>query len=224
MAETQMDYAPPCAIMFDLDGTLVDTMFAFADLASEMMAQHHGDDAAQARRRYLETSGIPFHQQLEVIHPGHLANSAASTEFELLKRRICDEAPMDAPTKEALATLRARGIKLVVSSNTGQEFVDEFVEREGVEFDLALGFDASQGLAKGRPHVERTLAKLKVEAKAVWFVGDSLKDGELAADCGLSFVGRVGTFSRESFTSTFPGGKVIEVIGELLDLIESCKQ
>ncbi len=218
-----MSYTFPYAIMFDLDGTLVDTMLSFADLASEMMAKHHGDECSVARKRYLETSGIPFHQQLEVIHPAHAANGEASSEFEILKRRICDDAPMDAHTKEALAKLRALGIKLIVSSNTGQEFVDEFVEREGFSFDLALGFDDTQGLAKGRPHVDRTLAHLQVAADRLWFVGDSLKDGELAEDCGLSFVGRVGTFPRQSFADAYPTSKVIEAIGELVDLAQSCK-
>src|SRR5690349_4513168 len=94
------------AVMFDLDGTLVDTMGALADLAAEVMSSRHGYDRARARERYLETSGIPFHQQLEVILPGDVRNAAASAEFEQRKRAVCDATMMDAQTLEGLAGLR----------------------------------------------------------------------------------------------------------------------
>ena len=38
-----------------------------------------------ARRLYLETSGIPFFQQLEVIFPNDPANAATAEEFERIK-------------------------------------------------------------------------------------------------------------------------------------------
>ena len=45
-------------VMFDLDGTLIDTMGDFADIAADEMARAHGYDFAHARRRYLETSDL----------------------------------------------------------------------------------------------------------------------------------------------------------------------
>jgi phosphoglycolate phosphatase-like HAD superfamily hydrolase len=215
-----MDFRAPRVIMFDLDGTLVDTMFAFADLAAELMATHHGDEPADARARYLATSGVPFHQQLEIIHPGHPANGLVSSTFERRKRAITRAARMDEATRAALAELRALGLKIVLSSNTGQEFVDEFTADEPFAFDLALGFDDTTAMAKGRPHVERTLAALDVTADDIWFVGDSLKDGELARANGLAFfVGRVGTFSAADFAARAPGSHTIELIEELVDLV-----
>lgn len=203
------------AVMFDLDGTLVDTMGAFADLAAEVMASRHGYDRVQARARYLETSGIPFHQQLEVILPGDARNAAASAEFEERKRAVCDATMMDAETLEGLAGLRALGFKLIVSSNTGQEFVDDFARREPFTFDLALGFDAANQLAKGKPHVERTCQVFALAPSEILFCGDSLKDGELADACNVAFVGRLGTFTLEDFkkrdANAIAVGNVIEL-------------
>ena len=185
--------------MFDLDGTLIDTMGGFADLAAEIMAARHGLAAIEGRRRYMETSGIPFRQQLEVIHPGNALNDAASDEFEHRKRAVCDAAVMPAKTVEGLEHMRRAGMKLVVSSNSAQYFVDEFAARESFRFDLVLGFDAKLGLAKGRPHVERACATFGVALDEIVFCGDSLKDGELARECGIAFVGRLGTFTRDEF-------------------------
>ncbi len=212
---------PPKVLMFDLDGTLVDTMFGFADLAGEVMGRHHGDGFELARARYLDTSGVPFAQQLEIIHPDHPANAVASAEFERRKRKICEEAPLEEETRMSLRALRARGLALVVSSNTGSEFVEEFVRREGFDFDLALGFDREAGLAKGTPHVTRVVKTLHVTTQDIWLVGDSLKDSDLAAEAGVGFIGRVGTFRADSFRRHRPGTPTIDRIGDLLALVST---
>ena len=187
------------AFMFDLDGTLIDTMGGFAGVAAAVMAKRHGLELAHARRRYMETSGIPFRQQLEVIAPGHADNDAASDEFETRKRVVCDQARMTAETVDGLEQLRRAGIKLIVSSNGAQHFVDQFQAQESFRFDLALGFDAAAGLAKGEPHVKRTCESLGLSREGIVFCGDSLKDGDLARECALAFIGRLGTFTRDEF-------------------------
>jgi phosphoglycolate phosphatase-like HAD superfamily hydrolase len=207
------------AILFDLDGTLIDTMTGFADLAADVMARRHGLERAHARRRYMETSGIPFRQQLEVIAPDHIDNDAASDEFEQRKRAVCDATSMSGDTIAALERMRSAGIKLVVSSNSAQHFVDEFAARERFRFDLALGF--GNGLAKGPLHVARACEVLGISREDTVFCGDSLKDGELARECGLAFVGRLGTFTREEFRRWDPAAAVIEDIPALAMLMQS---
>lgn len=207
------------AVMFDLDGTLIDTMGGFADLAAAVMAKRLGLELTHARRCYMETSGIPFRQQLEVIARGHIENQASSDEFEEQKRAVCDATVMDADTIAGLEQLRALGLKLIVSSNGAQHFVDDFARKETLAFDLVLGFDASHDLAKGAPHVARTRSALGLELGELLFVGDSLKDGELADACGIPFIGRTGTFSREDFLRRDPAGAAVDSIPELAQLL-----
>ncbi len=221
MAGSQLSEPRLRAVMFDLDGTLVDTMPAFADLAAEVMATRHGYDRVRARERYLETSGIPFHQQLEVIVPGDARNAAASAEFEQRKRAVCDATVMDPATLDGLAGLRALGLLLVVSSNTGQEFVDDFARREPFAFDLALGFDAAKNLAKGRPHVEHTCKQFDLAREALLFCGDSLKDAELAEQNGVAFVGRLGTFTLAAFRARDPQTVAVGNVSELPALLRA---
>jgi phosphoglycolate phosphatase len=209
------------AVMFDLDGTLIDTMGGFADLAAEIMAARHGLEATRGRQRYMETSGIPFRQQLEVIHPGHAQNDAASDEFEQRKRAVCDAAVMPAKTVAALEAMQRAGIKIIVSSNSAQYFVDEFAARESFRFDLVLGFDATVGLAKGKPHVTHTCSTLGIEHSQIVFCGDSLKDGELARECRIAFVGRLGTFTADEFRRWDPSAPVVEDAHALAVLLQS---
>jgi phosphoglycolate phosphatase len=212
---------PIAALLFDLDGTLVDTMPSFADLAADVLAARRGADRAWARARYLETSGIPFVRQLEIIDPGHPDNPAASGEFERRKLALCRAAPMDARTVAGLAALRALGLRLVVSSNTGQEVVDDFAAREAFRFDLALGFDPARGLGKGRPHVDRALATFGIAREQLVFVGDSIKDAELAEESGVAFVGRAGTFAVADFRRRDPRALTVDHIDELPALLSA---
>jgi phosphoglycolate phosphatase-like HAD superfamily hydrolase len=158
-------------------------------------------------------------KQLDVITPGHAANSAASDEFERRELALCEATPMDADTVAALEQLRALGLKLVVSSNTGQSVVDDFAAREAFRFDLALGFDPALGLAKGRPHVERALATFGVTRDQLLFVGDSLKDADLAADCGVAFIGRLGTFSADDFRRRDPAALCVADLAGLVSVL-----
>ncbi len=212
---------PPKAVMFDLDGTLVDTMQAFADLAAVVMHEQHDADPVEARKRYLETSGLPFCQQLEIIYPGSSLNAAASDTFEERKLEICRRNTIDDRGRETLRELRRRGYKLVLSSNTGQDVVDDFLRREGLDFDLALGFDAALGLAKGGPHAKKAHEHLALAPGEAWFIGDSIKDGELAHENGMPFIGRVGTFTAAQFQQRFPECTTVEHVKDLLELLPS---
>lgn len=206
---------PPRAVLFDLDGTLVDTMGGFADVAAQVMHQRFGVAIATARAGYMETSGVPFRQQLELLRAGDPGNQAASDEFEQRKRVVCDTTRMDAETRAGLESLRLLGIAIVVSSNGAQHFVDDFVRREGFPFDLALGHDAATGMAKGRPHVDRVCKTLGLAEVDLLFCGDSLADADLAEQCGVAFIGRLGTFSLADFRRRDPAAIAVSSIPEL---------
>ncbi len=205
-------------IVMDFDGTLVDTMGGFADVAGDVLHRWFGTDPVLARRRYLETSGIPFRQQVEVLHSGDARNDAAAEEFESRKLAgfFAETFPRDAVA--AVGALQARGFKVVVSSNNFQELVDEFCARhDGVSFDVVLG--AREGFYKGRDHFRVVEERFAVTPGEMLFVGDSLKDGERALACGVAFVGKVGTFTRDEFEARFPGVRTIERLSDLVELL-----
>jgi phosphoglycolate phosphatase-like HAD superfamily hydrolase len=123
---------------------------------------------------------------------------------------------MDDDAALALEELRDRGIVLAVSSNTKQAHVDRFAARYPGLFELTLGFGPT--LAKGEPHVSTVCDRLGVARSQLVFVGDSIRDGELAAACGLRFIGRTGTFGRDVIERKFPGAPVVDHVDELPSL------
>jgi len=217
MTAWQADSVRAC--VFDFDGTLVDTMQGFADLAGELLEKFYGIELARGRRLYLETSGIPFFQQLEIIRPGGSHNQACAEQFEQRKLEGFFSTRPTTETLVALEALRAGGLKVVVSSNNFQHNIEQYLARRQVPVDLALGFDAERGIEKGRTHFQLVRRHFGLAPSQLLFCGDSLKDGERAGDSGVAFVGLVGTFSREQFQERFPGIVTVNSIGELARLL-----
>jgi phosphoglycolate phosphatase len=208
--------ATPRAVLFDLDGTLIDTMPAFADVAAAVMHRHHGLDPVRGRAAYLTTSGIPFFKQLEVIAPGDPRNPAAAAEFEREKVEATREVMPSEETLSGLTALRQRGCRLAVCSNNFQDQVDIFVSQCRVPLDLALGF--GDGMAKGEPQFQRTCQTFGIDRADVIFVGDSLADAKLAIAAGIRFVARLGTFDAAAFRAVAPHAPAVEAISDLLEL------
>lgn len=206
----------PRAVLFDLDGTLIDTMPAFADVAAAVMHKHHGIDPVVGRKAYLDTSGIPFFKQLEVIAPGDSRNAAAAAQFEREKIEATLEVRPSAETLAGLAELRRVGCRIAVCSNNFQDQVDKFVEQCPGIVDLALGF--GEGMAKGEPHFDRACQTFGLSRADLLFVGDSLTDAKLALAAGVAFVARLGTFDAAAFAKVAPESPAISEIPQLPEL------
>jgi phosphoglycolate phosphatase-like HAD superfamily hydrolase len=206
----------PRALLCDLDGTLIDTMPVLADLATDVLWEVFSMPRSLGRELYLATCGLPFIQQLDQICPGDSRNAYASDLFEGRKPARCRSARMPEGTLRALARLRDRGVRIVVSSNNGTDNVEAFASDSEFPFDLVLGYGG--GMAKGRPHIERAERAFGLGRKQMLFVGDSLHDGEIAEREEIPFVGVAGTFSKERFALRFPGLPVVQRFADLADL------
>lgn len=201
------------AIVFDFDGTLVDSMGRFADIAAGVIPKRLPVDSATARRLYLETSGLPFFQQLESLFPGNPANGPTAEEFEAAKLGGYLKEPLFDGAEGTIAYLKGRGIKVAVSSNNFQHLVERYVEGRGLDLDAVMGF--KEGFAKGADHFAHVERQLGVARGGITYVGDSLKDGERAMEYGVAFIGKEGTFARGEFEARFPGARVIASLSEL---------
>ena len=203
----QARLALPKVLLCDLDGTLIDSMPALADLATEVIEERYGTPRILARELYLATCGLPFVKQLEEIFPDDARNAEASADFESRKPARCGAIRMPTETRRALEQVRGMGVRIAVSSNNGTENVDAFARNAGFAFDLVLGYGG--GLAKGRTHLDAATRTFGAARQEMLFVGDSLHDGEIAEREGIPFVGVASTFSSERFALRFPSVPVI---------------
>jgi len=187
------------AIVFDLDGTLVDSMGGFTHVAVSIIHKYFGIDEKEAAQMYRDTSGLPFEFQLKVLFEGHPSIQKAAQEYEILKLKDYQSKPFFHDVIRTLPLMAQSGYKLCVSSNNHEENVVNRVKEHNQYFDMILGY--REGFFKGKDHFDLIHKEFNLSTDELLFVGDSLNDARTAHKNNIPFVARLGTFSADEFDS-----------------------
>lgn len=180
--------------VFDLDGTLLDTLEDLYRSVNAALAAHNLPQRSRDEVRLATGNGIKLLIQRSVPE-----NTPAKTETAVFDdfRRIyaahCEDhtAPY-AGIPELLAHLREAGVALAVVSNKADFAVQELIaKRFPNTFDAVLGENEAAGICK-KPDpamVNAALAKMGHAASAsedlgVVYIGDSEVDVQTAQNCG----------------------------------------
>lgn len=204
-------------LVFDFDGTLVDSMEHLAKIASRILTSYYGLSTEISRDLYFKTSGLPFEEQIELMFPNHKSNKEAVAHFEREKENTIFKQPLFLEVKNIFSAMSAAGHKLVVSSSNIQSILVDYFLRADLKIDLILGY--KKGFSKGKAHFDYIKKYFRVrDDKSVFFIGDSLKDYQRAKDNGVTFIARSGTFTVEELEKA--GVKyIIENLTELPNII-----
>lgn len=200
--------------IFDFDGTLVDSMAHFAELAGAVMRRFYDLPDREAREQYRQTSGLPFQEQMEQLFPGDARNAAAVAAYETAKAADYLTMPPFPDAGPTLDALRARGVTIAVSSNNFPHLVETYVTHHRLPADWICGWRPD--FAKGPAHFAYLLTAAGHSREATLFVGDSVKDVRTARAFGIDCVARIGTFTREELRAVDPDVRCVTTLGELL--------
>lgn len=171
------------AIVFDLDGTLVDSLpdivGAFRDTFVEAGLPPPPADAVR------DLIGLPLEEMYDALAPAARVADLAAGYRRIYPTRFTRHTRPFPGVPEALAILRSRGFRLAVATTKGSELARRLVAALGLEDAV----DAVQG-TDGFPHkpapdvVWRALAA--VDADGAWMVGDTVHDIEAGRAAGLA--------------------------------------
>ena len=119
-------------VLFDLDGTLLNTIDDLADSANRVCAAHGWPQHDTAQYRYFVGNGIPKlverFSPADCRSPAHLAATLA--EFDrVYGAHMHDKTAPYPGIPELLARLKAAGVKMAVFSNKADEFARAVVAR-----------------------------------------------------------------------------------------------
>lgn len=196
----------PQALLFDLDGTLVDTARAIAAALSELAARRGGGPADVAAVRKLVSRGVA---ELVSETLGPLAGESGRdvSEFrEILAQTPTDQAAIYPGAIEALHRFVAAGHRCAVVTNKPEGLSRKLL----AELNLARFFSAIVGgdsLARCKPDPAPLLdamARLEASPEATVMIGDSEVDAAAAAAAKVAFIlfdggyGPVGEQSRKA--------------------------
>jgi phosphoglycolate phosphatase len=193
----------PAAVLFDLDGTLVDSLPDLMRALNKLLADLGrraatpaevrgwvGDGAAVMISRGLEaTGGIP--QDLPL---------AALTErfFDLYRgHTVIDTRPYPG-LEQVLCALKAGGHPLGVCTNKRTDLSKELLDGLGLSgfFAAVIGGDLAPARKPDPAHIRATLAALGADGRRAVMVGDSLNDIEAAHAAGIPVVLHSGGYCR----------------------------
>lgn len=210
----------PAAVLFDLDGTLIDSIALI--LGSMRHAFARCDRVIPSDDEWLTGVGIPLRTMLQ----RYAANDAeidqliaAYREHQLANHdslvRCYDEVP------QTLAKLQQTGHPLAVVTSKGDVLARRGLELVGIAsyFQTIVSCDSC---TRHKPHPEPVLTALErlgYEPEEALFVGDSVHDIEAGNAAGVESVAALwGPFSREQLAVARPN-RYINRIGELVQVL-----
>lgn len=188
------DDRPP-TVIFDIDGTLVDTSYLHA-LAwrRAMVASGHDVPTWRIHRMIGAASEVLMEELIGEVHPE--IKDTWKARFDELRPEI----RAFPRTAELLAELTRRGATVVLASSSPGELVDGHLEAIDAGDDIAhVLSDADVETAKPSPEVfQVALDRADADPGRTIVVGDATWDVESAHRCGLRTIGvRSGGFSEQ---------------------------
>ncbi len=209
------DFSNCKLVILDFDGTVVDSMPWLEQIAIEVMSKYKNEPVEVLRKKYRETTGLPFEQQVELIWPHDPQNKLMVTEFEEIKRENFNSQKLFDDTVVTLEYLKNKGYLLALSSGTYDYIIASYLEVQKIAhlFDDTLGF--RPGFEKGKDHFNFLMNKYGWTAEELVFVGDSLNDARRAQSCDIPFIAKLGLFSKEDFLKIDHGMIFIRRLDEL---------
>jgi len=195
--------APPKAVLFDVDGTLIDTVDLHARAWVEAL-QHFGIETAfQDMRLQIGKGGDQLLQGL-LPPPMIEAREHEIQEFRtaLFKREFMPQARAFPGVRHLFEQIRSRGQRIVLASSGKADEVEAYKEIASIG-DLIDGATSSDDVERSKPFPDIFVAAfnkldLASPSEAI-VVGDTPYDAEAARQAGFETIGVLcGGFQEEA--------------------------
>ncbi len=180
---------PSKAILFDLDGTLVDTITLYGQAVLASLKDVLGIDATWDQ--YREWYGRPLHLKGILALYGHTEDRVPDIRRhrdELYMELLRTKTAWYPGAEDLLATLRAKGVPVGLVTGSWMSYVDAIDSLLGVKkhFDAFVTVDDMGDFTKPHPHGLLLGAdRLGVDPAACTYVGDQQFDIDAAERAGM---------------------------------------
>ena len=212
------------AVIFDLDGTLINSVIPFEKMKQMMIAYLESvgvsPDLLNDRMLNFEITGKAAEDLRAKGFPEEQIRTILGRISEIMNRvelESVDSAAATEGVREALRDLKANGLKLGVMTRGCREYAQKVLGRLGLReyFDAVVARDDVEKPKPNPEHAFHLLSLLGVSAAEALYVGDHWSDAECAKQAGLGFVlfGRPGQDTEPSREFSF------EAVDDIRDVV-----
>ncbi len=191
------------AIIFDLDGTLVDSVNYHAE-AWVKAFQKYGYDFSFDRLREQIGKGSEFiiSELLPKDEAEKLESDIAEYRKQYFQSNLLEKVKPFPKVRELFTAIKADNIKIVLASSARKETIEHYKKLLNIE-DLIDGATSTDDVEQSKPEPDIFAAALKklegIDSEEVIVVGDSPYDAIAANKIGLRTIGVLcGGFERET--------------------------
>jgi phosphoglycolate phosphatase len=179
----------PRVVLFDLDGTLVDSAPGILASMRHALAAHGLPPIDEATARAI--LGPPFYETLPpLIGDVPIADVIATYRAHYAAGAMYD-ATLFAGFEDVLAALRDAGVRMAVATSKLERFAEPIVEHLGVGeyFDTVAGDEPDASFATKALVIGKVIDRLDISASEALMVGDRAQDVVGARAHGMSCLG-----------------------------------
>ncbi len=212
----------PQAILFDLDGTLLDSVVHFTAILNELLIDAQKPAVSMDQVRYWVSGGV-----IAMIQGAFGDDLSLQDQLDLKQHflRLYDE-QLSTVTPycfqhvlHVLTELTAQGIALGLVTNKHQRFAEKLLDQTDFKSLLTcMVFGDTLAVSKPSPEpLYLACQRLEVVPPQTWFVGDSLVDMQAAKAAGcVAVLARYGYVDHD--WQNWPNHAVLQQLVDLLAL------
>lgn len=219
------DWSQTQAILFDLDGTLIDSAPDLGRVANALRSEQ--GLAPLPLSDYRCMAGAGARGMLSVafgMTPDHPDFPRLREEFfDRYEQCIHEQTEVFAQVEELIATLEGRALAWGVVTNKASRFTSLIVQRLRL-FDRSAAVVSGDTTPHAKPHPEPLLEaarRLTLPAGRCIYVGDDLRDVQAGKAAGMGTVAALyGYLGRDAEATTWGADAAINTPLELLNLLD----
>jgi phosphoglycolate phosphatase len=218
------------AVLFDLDGTLLDTLADIASALNRTMAEYGCAPLTEPEVRRMIGRGAPILIELAAISQGLVIEAAARTamterffhHYGRLEESNEDSARPYAGAAESLCTLHHAGLRTAVVTNKQHRFAAALLARLTMAqwVDVVVGGDTCPRRKPDPQPLLFACESLHVPPSAALMVGDSVNDVQAARAAGIPIVCVSYGYNEGRDARTLECDVLIDSLAELPALLQ----
>ena len=208
------------AVLFDLDGTLVDSYSALTDAVNHARRIEGLHDLSASRIRELVGDGVETLLQ-RAFERNDISSSIISSFEQRYDEICCQESKVLSEVASTLDALAGLGIEMAVCTNKPTFFSRKILEFLNLSrhFRAIVGPDLAGARKPDARHLTYTLDSVRCSRTEALFVGDMPVDVRAARNSGIDVaVVATGSSTREQLAELEPD-HILERFSELLEVV-----